>query len=102
MLTKMKMNVQGVERVRFKTDDGGMYEAGKVYAQSEYVNQPNKLGVIPSILECPVDIIDSLRELHFPHEYELEVELRSGAKNKAVMFVKSFVELGKTAKRNPA
>jgi hypothetical protein len=90
MFTKMKQRVLGVERVRFTNDQGELVESGKVYAESSYVNDSRKVGCIPSILSCDVDFIDEVRELHFPDEYELEVEIRSGAKNKAVMYVNSI------------
>ena len=103
MKQNMRLNVLSVERFDFLNEKGEQVLMGRLTAMGDYENHKGRVGCPPMVFTCSVDLIDGVRELHFPGEYEVIMSVRSGGKSKGVMFAESLLELpGGVSKRKPA
>ena len=103
MKQNMKLHVLSVERFDFLNEKGEQVLMGRLTALGDYESSKGRVGCPPMLFSCSPELIDDVRELHFPAEYDVVISVRSGGKSRGVMFAESLAELpGGASNRKPA
>ena len=76
MKMQMQTTVNAIKRYDFEGNKGG-----NIYTLGEPINEPDFVGSPTMKMSCNYEVLESIRDAGFPGEFELQIEIRPGAKD---------------------